>query len=585
MSSSRKKVVLAQLPIPPLDSGPAEGNVPLAAGYLKLFARRRGLLARHEIQLLPPRETNLLGDEGIVQAILARRPQMVGFTCYLWNIERTLHIVEQLKQHQPDLKVVLGGPEITADNRWVLSHPGVDFAVLGEGEQTFAELLAAWDEGTLSGRQIAGLWSARQRHLPPPRPPLASLDEVSSPYRARILPLADEPVMPLETARGCRFHCRYCYYPKQYAAPYLLSAGALLAELRYAARHDVRQVVLLDPTLNQRPDFAALLELLARGNHRRQFSYAAELRAEGIDERLGELLHRANFAEVEVGLQSVSPDAQRLMGRPVPLAAFVRGVRAMLRRGIKVRTDLIIGLPGDTVDSVRRGIYFLLKHRAFSEVQVFHLSVLPGTAFRRQARRLGLVYQNRPPYYVLRTPTLSLEQMVMLMAEAEAAFSTVFDPLPETMPPPRRNPSQSAAAQVVEVDLASPRSALPPADRWAQALTLWCRSPNFQAHRDAVCHLLETVLARNPHTTLLIVLEPTGEPETISPGFLQTLLARCYRTTNYLDRYYSAHPHRLWGSKRLVVALPRHLRHCISLPWLAAVEESATISWRETRNG
>ena len=95
--------------------------------------------------------------------------------------------------------------------------------------------------------------------------------------------------------------------------------------------------------------------------------------------------------------------------------------------------DLILGLPGDTVDSVRRGIDFLQRTQAYSEVQVFNLSILPGTAFRQEAGQLGLTYQPWPPYYVLKTPTLDVEQMYRLMEEAQEAFGIEFDPLP----PPR----------------------------------------------------------------------------------------------------------------------------------------------------
>ncbi len=86
---------------------------------------------------------NSLGDRGLVAEILAAEPWMVGFTCYLWNIERTLWIAAELKRARPELLIIIGGPEVTADNEWVLAHPAVDYAAIGEGEQTFAELLEA----------------------------------------------------------------------------------------------------------------------------------------------------------------------------------------------------------------------------------------------------------------------------------------------------------------------------------------------------------------------------------------------------------------------------------------------------------
>ena len=369
----------------------------------------------------------MLGDRALADAILARGPALVGFTCYLWNIQRTIWIARQLKTARPDLLILLGGPEITADNRWVLEETCVDLAAIGEGEQTFVELLAALHDGR-GATSIAGLW-ARGAGLPAPRAALTNLDLVSSPYIEGILDATEEQTMLMETSRGCRYRCKFCYYPKSYDSIYRMSAAEIEANLRHACGRSVKEIYLLDPTLNQRPDFADLLRLLARGNPDHQFTYSAELRAEGIRAETARLLRQANFQEVEVGLQSVDPAAQRLMGRPRESRFVPARRRAMLEEGIRVRVDLILGLPGDTVDSVRRGLEYLDRERPFTELQVFNLSVLPGTAFRQTAAELGLEYQSRPPYYVLKTPTLELDDLYMLMEEAQEVFGIIFDDL------------------------------------------------------------------------------------------------------------------------------------------------------------
>src|SRR5271170_4376285 len=117
----------------------------------------------------------------------------------------------------------------------------------------------------------------------------------------------------LETTRGCRFTCKFCYYPKAYDKQYYLSPDAVLAELRHAGERGAAEVVLLDPTLNQRKDFPEFLRLLAAGNPGQRFRYFGELRGEGITEQTAGLLREANFTEVEVGLQSIEPDAMAMM--------------------------------------------------------------------------------------------------------------------------------------------------------------------------------------------------------------------------------------------------------------------------------
>jgi radical SAM superfamily enzyme YgiQ (UPF0313 family) len=614
MASYRRKVLLVQLPIPPVGPEPIRGNVPLAAGYLKMYAESNGLAADYAIDIFPPISANTLGDRGLVEVILASEPWLVGFTCYLWNIERTLWIAEQLKTARPDLQIILGGPEITADNAWVLRHRAIDYAAIGEGEQTFRELLTALLQDDRPRAAIPGLYVRppdsieRELRLPPPRRPLPNLTEISSPYLAGILDAADEQMMLLETIRGCIFKCKFCYYPKSYDDLYFLPEEKIVANLEHARRRGAREVVLLDPTLNQRRDFPKFLRLLARENPDRQFTYFGELRAEGITEEVARLLKEANFTEVEIGLQSIDPLAMELMDRKNNLRAFERGARAMLDLGIRVKVDLIIGLPGDTVDSVRLGLDYLHRSQLYSEVQVFNLAILPGTAFRQEAAELGLTFQDRPPYYVLGTPTLALPEMYDLMEEAQELFETEFDPLPD--------PTLDGPAYHVDLDDdTEPAARLPPAECRPQALTLWMPCSDFDRHRQKAADWIDAILADNPFTTLQVVLEPTattpspltgegwgegdgrpvgaatphprplsrkgrGEYSPPSAATFEALLAAAFRIPTYLDKFYSVMPGRAKGAKRLVVLLPSESRAGMAPNWIAETGRYASIVWR-----
>jgi radical SAM superfamily enzyme YgiQ (UPF0313 family) len=577
-------VLLVQLPIPPLGPAPIRGNVPLAAAYLKLFAERKGLGSCYDIDILPAEQANTLGDQALVAAIIEREPWLVGFTCYLWNIERTLWLAAELKRRRPNLRIVLGGPEITPDNAWVLNTSDYDFAVIGEGEQTFAQLLLGLLDDDVPPVPVAGLYVPpstgerfRPERAPAFRTPLSDLGQLGSPYLAGILDAADERMLLLETTRGCVFKCKFCYYPKSYDRQYYLSADAIRASLRHAQEKDVEEVFLLDPTLNQRRDFADFLRLLIEGNPGRRMRYFGELRGEGITPETARLLREANFTEVEVGLQSVDPDAMTLMDRKNNLRAFERGVRAMLAEGIRVRVDLIIGLPGDTVASVRRGLRYL-QDGLYSDLQVFNLAVLPGTAFRQEAAQLGLIHQPRPPYYVLRTPTLRPEDFFDLMQEAQDQTGVEFDAPPRPL-------LDVAADGLWRVDLDGEHSAPPPIERRRQAFTLWLRSAALDERRTAAMALVREVLTTNPFTTLQVVLEPT-ETETatlhrqLTLRLLRELLATCQERPTYLDRFYALQPGSLNGAKRLIVLLPLELRAPLGADWADEVGSFATLVWR-----
>ncbi len=566
-------MLFAQLPIPPAGPTPIVGNVPLAAGYLILHARRRGLQKQFQFEILPPNVANTFSDWGIVEAILARQPGIVGFSCYLWNIDRTLWICAQLKARCPDIVIVLGGPEITNDNAWVFASGVFDFAAVGEGEQTFSDLLESILAGNQDRELIPGLWRATNPQIPLFRKPIANLDDVSSPYLEGILNAADERMLLLETIRGCVFKCKFCYYPKSYDSLYFVSEEKIVANLRHAREAGVTEVVLLDPTLNQRRDFDGFLKLLARENVGQQFTYFGELRAEGIKAETAKLLREANFTEVEIGLQSVDPATQDLMDRRNNMKAFERGVAALLDAGIRVKVDLIIGLPGDTVDSVRRGFDYLATNKLFTSTQVFNLAILPGTAFRAEAEQLGLNFQSRPPYYVLETPTLNSANLYELMADAQDIFDTEWDPFPE---PKLRFDNHPDCVECVRIDLASSETELPSPHQRAQALTLWFAGESFNQHTERMTGVIAQVLKDCPHSTLQVVLEPLGDPTCIGVDCVEHLLSACYQHPNYLDRYYSLSPQGLLGSKRVLVVVDEEELDQLDAEWVDAMEEVAT---------
>ena len=463
----------------------------------------------------------------------------------------------------------------------MLEEPAVDLAAIGEGEQTFVDLLRRW-RAAVPRKTFRGCGIAAASRLAR-APALADLDLTGSPYVEGILDAAEEQTMLMETSRGCRYRCRFCYYPKSYDSISRMSAGQIEANLRHACQRGVKEIFLLDPTLDQRPDFAGFLRLLAQGNPDRRFTYSAELRAEGIRPHTARLLREANFQEVEVGLQSVDPEAQKLMGRHVNLEAFQRGAQAMLDEGIRVRVDLVLGLPGDTVDSVRRGLEYLDRVRPFTELQVFNLSVLPGTAFRQTAGDLGLEHQPRPPYYVLKTPTLDLEDLYGLMEEAQEAFGVVFDALPPPEVDGMRDKRSGIgddirSSWVVDLDACVP-TAPPAAACRTLAFTLWLKSTDFRARAAEAAGQVRQVLADNPHTTLQVVLEPAGDPRHLTADVLEILLAASHESLSYLDWFYSLHPTRPLGAKRLVVLLPAAMKERPDAAWLDEIEDRATIHW------
>ena len=235
----KSSVLLLQLPVPRLNYGVQTGNIPLGAACLKQAA---GILPEMQIDILPESVASYLGDAAIMEILIERKPDIVGFTVYCWNLSRSLFFAEKLKTHYGP-RIIFGGPEITPDNRAVLSK-AVDFYVFGEGEAIFARLLrepAVWQKK--SAMEPAG----------------ALFKKSPSPYLQNLLEPEIENLMLLETQRGCPYRCGYCYYNKSHDGLSFADETHLLQGVQWALDQGVKELYLLDPSLNAHPGLEDLL--------------------------------------------------------------------------------------------------------------------------------------------------------------------------------------------------------------------------------------------------------------------------------------------------------------------------------------
>jgi hypothetical protein len=404
-------VLLVQLPIPRHTFGRRTGNVPLGAACLQQAARGVPGL---RVTLLDPGAASRLGDAALLTEIVRRRPDAVGFTVFSWNIDRSLYFAAKLKEACGP-RIILGGPEVTADNDRARS-PDVDFRVFGDGEAVFRRL---WEE--------PGLWAQGSAAESAD----ALFRAARSPYLEGLIDPAGENLMLLETQRGCPYRCGFCFYHKARRGLAPAAEEHLLAAVAWAVDRGVPEIYLLDPSLNARPRLKPLLKAIARLNAQRRVRLFSEIRAEAVDADLAGRLAAAGFDWFEIGLQSTNPAALRRMNRPTDLRRFAAGARRLKARGITPSIDLILGLPGDDLRGFMRSVDFVVENGLQDDVQVFPLAVLPGTAFRRRSRALGLRHEPHPPYTVLETGTFRPEEFLLAYDYAESRLDTVFFPLPD----------------------------------------------------------------------------------------------------------------------------------------------------------
>ena len=407
----KSRVLLLQLPVPRLNYGVQTGNIPLGAACLKQAA---GILPEVHVDILPESVASYLGDAALMEMLLGRKPDIVGFTIYCWNLARSLYFAEKLKERYAP-RIIFGGSEITPDNLSTLSK-AVDFYVYGEGEAVFLKLLG--DPTT---------WEKRSS-----MEPAGTLFKKSpSPYLQNLLEPEIENVMLLETQRGCPYRCGYCYYNKSHDGLSFADQAHLLQGIQWALDHHVKELYLLDPSLNAHPGLKDLLRKISKINKDRYLEIISEIRAEAIDEELADLFAAAGFSWFEIGLQSTNPRALKIMNRPTCIKRFARGAKLLKQRGIVAAIDLIVGLPGDDLQGFGRSVEFVAENNLADDVQVFPLSVLPGTDFRLNSNELGLRFDKSPPYTLIESATFSADDMLLAFDHAEVRFDVVLYPMPD----------------------------------------------------------------------------------------------------------------------------------------------------------
>ena len=304
------KVLFVQLPPPRFSFPEAPSNIALAAGFVSaaLDATAQGSLSS---EILEPQIVDVFADRGLVLEIVKRRPAIVAMTLYVWNVGRSLFLASNIKKRAPQTRILVGGPEVTPDNIWVMRHPAVDAGVFGEGESRIGPLATALlreDIPNLTGFFIK---TATGLHLDTRPNPAWDLSLCRYPYLDRRISPSLDGTLFLETVRGCPFRCRYCYYHKAFRNMREHPAGSIdeVLDFAYSEGSGVSEIYLMDPTFNVGPEFKKLARSMAERRNLRQVALHTELRADLLSPEDVILLKTAGLASAEVGLQSVNPEA------------------------------------------------------------------------------------------------------------------------------------------------------------------------------------------------------------------------------------------------------------------------------------
>lgn len=402
------------------------GHQSLALGYLRAYAESRERL-RNKVAFQTLDLTTEMNPWWVTYRLLRISADIVGFSVLCWNATAIYETCRLLRSAQPNVVIVLGGPEVGPQAEEVLAaNPAVDVIVRDEGEETFAELLLTiatgkrlWMCKGVTARNGDEIVSA------PDRPPIADLDTIPSPYAAGILqPL--ETNSYIETYRGCPHRCAYCFEAKGVSGIRSFSKERIESDIDLvAASPGVRSLSFIDSVFNLTKERLSWLTSVLEPHASREIRlHTIEVDIERIGAEEAELLRRAGVESVETGPQTIGETALEMSNRAFDPKRFVAGVQALKDAGIRVECDLIIGLPGDDAFDVLGGLRWLVDLDP-GIVQSSTLRVLPGTDLSSRADDIGLAFASEPDHAVVQTADISfanIRRLEVMSAALQAGY-------------------------------------------------------------------------------------------------------------------------------------------------------------------
>lgn len=384
----------------------------------------------------------------ILQQIYRRKPDVLCFSCYIWNIGYVEYLVREFGKLCPHVPIWVGGPEVSYEaEEFLRGHKNITGVMIGEGEDTFRELCAYY-----AGHKGRGKPPVGDGAPSPSRIGSGKLADIAGlvfrgdgekeiirtqdrePADLNSLPFAYETtedfadrIIYYESSRGCPFSCSYCLSSVdkrlRFRSPELVKR-----ELMFFQEQRVKQVKFVDRTFNCNHTHAAEIWRFLRENDNGVTNFHFEISAELLNEEELSLLEkmRPGQIQLEIGVQSVNERTIREIHRTANRQRLEENVRRLRKGGnIHLHLDLIAGLPFEDYRSLRRSfdeIYGLCPN----QLQLGFLKVLKGSELYYRAGDYGIVYHNEPPYEVLYTDRLKYEE-VLAVKQAEEMLEVYYN--------------------------------------------------------------------------------------------------------------------------------------------------------------
>jgi radical SAM superfamily enzyme YgiQ (UPF0313 family) len=345
--------------------------------------------------------------------------EVVAFSCYIWNITQTLAVAKLLKQLNPSIKIMLGGPEVSYDWDAVIALPEVDFIIVGEGEIPFAQFLNQYPNVDGIANLVYKDASGKMHYLP--SGVSFDINELAqlNPYRFEPSEALINKVAYIETSRGCPYKCEFCLASLDNKVRYL-PMETIKANLLYLMQHG-KVIKFLDRTFNVKKDFTLEVFQFILDHHKPGNVFQFEITADIVHPDIIAFIHEKvpkGLFRFEIGIQTVNQKANLEVSRKQNFEK-TKGVILKLRDYVDMHLDLIVGLPLDYLKDIAYSFEQVFALHP-PELQLGFLKFLKGTPVREKYEQYGFRFDPNPPYQIIESNYLSKEELhqVTLLEEA-----------------------------------------------------------------------------------------------------------------------------------------------------------------------
>lgn len=353
----------------------------------------------------------------ILSDITEHAIDVLGFACYIWNIEMTLHVVDMVKAVRPDIKIVLGGPEVSFTADELLERcPNIDYIVQGEGEEAFHDLVTALQLGNdgldpvipgVRGRRDGSILGSLEAVE------VSDLSSIPFPYTEEDMEDLEHKIIYYESSRGCPFSCQYCLSGNKNTVRFFPQERTL-EELQWFIDHGVKQVKFVDRTFNCAPHHHRPLMEFMRDSDT-DMNFHLEMEPELMTEWETNILCETppGRIQIEVGVQSTHKKTLDAINRYNDWPYIQKSIRPIIQAGrTHVHMDLIVGLPHEDFKRFGQSFNDLFSLQPHA-LQIGFLKLLKGSGVRRM-REYKYVADPLAPYEVLSTHVLPYDDVRFL---------------------------------------------------------------------------------------------------------------------------------------------------------------------------